>query len=142
MTCWRTRGRSAPRLAGPARQRPRPRARGRAACARSRCSCDRAGAPRERQLEDLLRPGSERRRAGRRRAGGTDRLLDLLAHRLERDAEGLERLGGEPVTLVDQTEQDVLGPDEAVVEEARLFLGQYQHPSCPVSEPLEQIPLP
>ena len=96
----------------------------------------------QRQLENLLRPRGERRRAGRRRPGWTDRLFDLLAHRFERDAEGLERLGGEALTLVDESEQDVLGPDEAVVEKTRLFLGQYEHPSCPVGEPLEQIALP
>ena len=40
----------------------------------------------QRQLEDLLRSRCERRRAGRGRSGGPDRLLDLLAHGLERDA--------------------------------------------------------
>jgi hypothetical protein len=31
----------------------------------------------------------------------------------------------------------VLGPDEAVVEQARFLLRQYQHPSGPISEAFE-----
>ena len=73
------------------------------------------------------------------RAGHADRLFDLLAHGLERDAERLERLGGDALALVDQSEQDVLGADEAVVEQARLFLRQHQHPSCPVGESFEHV---
>ena len=96
----------------------------------------------KRQLENLLRSRRERRRPGRRRAGRPDRLLDLLAHGLERDAERLERLGRESLALVDQAEQDVLGPDEAVVEEARFFLSQDQYPACPIGESLEQLQTP
>ena len=96
----------------------------------------------QRELEDLLRPRRERRRAGRGRPGGTDRLLDLLAYGLERDAEGLERLRGESLALVDEAEQDVLGPDEAVVQKARFLLSQDQHPACPIGESLEQLRLP
>ena len=56
---------------------------------------------------------------------------------LERDAEALERLGGDAVALVDQAEQDVLGADVVVGEHAGLFLGQHDHPTGPVGEPLE-----
>jgi hypothetical protein len=38
---------------------------------------------------------------------------------------------------VDQAEQDVLGADETVVEEARLLLSEDQNSSCPVGESLE-----
>ena len=67
-----------------------------------------------------------------------DDLLDLGAHGLERDAERLERLGRDALTLVDQAEQDVLGPDVVVVEEPRLFLREDHDPPCPVGEALEQ----
>jgi hypothetical protein len=91
------------------------------------------------QLEDLLGARRERRRARRRGPGRPDRLLHLLAHRLERDPERLERLGGDALALVDQPEQDVLGADEVVVEQAGLLLGEDEDSACPVSEPLEQV---
>ena len=69
--------------------------------------------------------------------GHADRLLDLLAHGLQRDPEGLEGLGRDALTLVDETQQDVLGPDEAVIEQARFLLRQHQHPPCPVGEAFE-----
>ena len=91
----------------------------------------------QRELEDLLGPRRERRGAARRGAGHADRLFDLLAHGLEGDPEGLERLRGDPLALVDQPEEDVLGADEAVVEQARFLLRQHQHPPCPVGETFE-----
>ena len=66
-----------------------------------------------------------------------DDLLDLGAHGLERDAERLERLGGDALALVDQPEQDVLGPDVVVVEQARLFLRQDDHSAGSVGEAFE-----
>ena len=53
--------------------------------------------------------------------------------------ERLEGLGGHALALVDQPEQDVLGADEAVVEQARLLLRQHQHSSCPVGEAFEHV---
>ena len=41
------------------------------------------------------------------------------------------------VALVDQPEQDVLGPDVVVVEEPRLFLREYDDSAGPVGEALE-----
>ena len=92
----------------------------------------------QRQLEDLLGPGREGDVPGRRRAALADDLLDLVAHGLERDAERLERLGGDAFALVDEPEQDVLGADVVVVEEPRLFLGQDDDPASPVGEAFEQ----
>ena len=66
-----------------------------------------------------------------RRAALADDLLDLAAHGLERDAERLERLGGDAFALVDQPEQDVLGADVVVVEQARFFLRQAPRPGGP-----------
>ena len=91
----------------------------------------------QRKLEDLLGPRREGRRAGRGSPGGTDRLLDFLAYGLEGDAEGLERLRGESLTFVDEAEQYVLCPDEAVVQKTRFLLSQDQHPACPIGESLE-----
>ena len=91
----------------------------------------------QRQLQDLLGPGRERRGAGRGRPGRADRLLHLLAHCFQADPEGLERLGRHALTLVDEAEQDVLGPDEVVVEQARFFLGQDQDSSGSVSKTFE-----
>ena len=59
----------------------------------------------ERQLEDLLGPGRERRRTARCGAGHADRLFDLLAHGLEGDPQRLERLGGDALALVDQAQE-------------------------------------
>src|SRR5690606_18940391 len=90
------------------------------------------------QLEDLLGAGRERDVPGRRRAALADDLLDLLPHRLEADAQRLERLRGDPLALVDEAEEDVLGADVVVVEEPGFFLGQDHDPSSPVGEPFEQ----
>ena len=67
-----------------------------------------------------------------------DELLHLAANGLERDPERLEGLGGHALALVDEAEEDVLGADVVVVEQARLFLGEYHDPPGPVGEPLEQ----
>ena len=92
----------------------------------------------QRQLEHLLGAGRERDVARRRRAALADDLLDLAAHGLEGDAERLERLGGDAFALVDQAEQDVLGADVVVVEEARFLLGQHDDSAGPVGEAFEQ----
>ena len=96
----------------------------------------------ERELEDLLGPRRERDVPGRRRAALADDLLDLAADGLQRDAERLERLGRDALTLVDQPEQDVLGADVVVVEEPSFLLGQHDDPSGSVGEPFEQVSLP
>ena len=89
------------------------------------------------QLEHLLGARREGDVAAGRLLALADDLLDLGAHGLERDVEALERLGGDSFALVDQAEQDVLGPDVVVGEHAGLFLGQHNHPTGPVSKPLE-----
>jgi hypothetical protein len=93
----------------------------------------------QRQLEHLLGARREGDVARRRRATLADDLLDLAAHCLQGDAERLERLGGDALTLVDEAEQDVLGTDVVVVEQARLFLGQHDHPTGPVGESFEHL---
>ncbi len=93
----------------------------------------------EAQLQDLLGARCERDVPGRRRATVTDDLLHLGAHGFERDAERLERLGRDALTLVDQTEQDVLGADVVVVEQPRLFLRQHDHSSGSIGETFEHL---
>ena len=88
----------------------------------------------QRQLEDLLGARRERDVARRRRAALADDLFDLVAHGLERDAEALERLGRDAFAFVDEPEQDVLGADVAVVQQAGFFLGEHHDPPCPVGE--------
>ena len=55
----------------------------------------------------------------------------------QRDPERFERLRGEPFALVDQAEQDVLGPDVVVIEEPRFFLREHDDPPSAISETLE-----
>ena len=92
----------------------------------------------QRQLEHLLGAGRERDVARRGLPAVADDLFHLGAHGLERDAERLECLGGNSFALVDQAEQDVLGPDVVVVEQARFLLGEDYDPSRSVGEALEQ----
>ncbi len=92
----------------------------------------------QRELEDLLGPGGEGDVAAGRLAALTDDLLDLVADGLKGDPERLEGLGGHTLTLVDEAQEDVLGADVVVVEQACLFLRQHHHPAGPVGEPLEQ----
>ena len=67
-----------------------------------------------------------------------DDLDDLESHRLEADAHALESPGGDAFALVDQAEEDVLGADVVVVQQARFFLGQNHDPACPIGKPFEQ----
>jgi hypothetical protein len=96
----------------------------------------------ERELQDLLGPGRERDVSGRSGLALTDDVLDLLADGLQRDPQGLQGLRGDPLTLVDQPEQDVLRADVVVVEHPRLFLGEDHDPAGPVREPLKHALLP
>ena len=95
------------------------------------------------EFEHLLRTWREGDVTRRRRAALADDLLDLAAHRFEGDAEALESLRGDAFSLVDQPEQDVLGADVAVVEEACLLLGEHDDSPSPVSEAFEHgVPFP
>ena len=96
----------------------------------------------QRELEHLLGARREGDVAARRRATLADDLLDLVADGLERDAEGFERLGGDPLALVDEAEEDVLGADVVVIEEPRFFLGEDDNPAGSVSEAFEQLTPP
>jgi hypothetical protein len=69
--------------------------------------------------------------------GPADRSFDLVAHGIEGDSQRLERLGGDSLSLRDEPEEKVLGADEAVIEQARFFLRQYQDAAGPIAKPLE-----
>ena len=94
----------------------------------------------ERELEHLLRPGGEGDVTRRRRPALTDDLLHLGADGLEGDREGLEGLRGDALTLVDEAEEDVLGADVRVIEEASLLLSEHHDAASPVGEAFEHVP--
>ena len=94
------------------------------------------------QLEHLLGARREGDVPGRLLLTLADDVLHLLAHGVERDAERLQSLGGHAFTLVDETQQDVLGADVVVVEHLRLFLGEDDHTTGSVRESLEHRSTP
>src|SRR4051794_6870507 len=93
----------------------------------------------QRELQHLLRPRGEGDVTGRGLLALADDLLDLLADALERDAQGLQCLGGDAFALVDQAQEDVLGADVVVVEHPGLFLGQDNNAAGSVGEPFEHL---
>src|SRR5262249_45895109 len=91
----------------------------------------------QRQLEHLLGPGRERDVALRAAVAPADQPLDVRADALQADPEPAQGDGADAVALAKEAEQEVLGPDVAVVEEAGLFLGQHHRVTGPVGEALE-----
>ena len=91
----------------------------------------------QRELQDLLGPRRERDVPARRLLTLPDDLLDLPTDALQGDPERLQGLRGHPLTLGDQTKEDVLGADVVVVEHPGLFLGQDDNPPRSVGEPLK-----
>src|SRR5262249_9440909 len=93
----------------------------------------------ERQLENLLGPRRERDVSRGSRLALSDDLFDLRADRFQRDAQGLQGLRGHALALVDEPEQDVLGPDVVVVDHPRLFLGEDHDAPGAVGEPFKHL---
>ena len=62
---------------------------------------------------------------------------DLGAGGLERDAERVEHPCAKALALANETEKDVLGPDETVTKQSRLFLRVSEHSARPVGEAFE-----
>ena len=91
----------------------------------------------EAELEDLLGARGKGDVPAGRLLSLADDLLDLGTHRLERDPERFQRLRGDAFALVDQAEQNVLGADVIVLEEACFLLGQHHDPSRTVGKPFE-----
>ncbi len=91
----------------------------------------------KRQLQDLLRTRRERDVPAGCLLALADDLLHLGTDGLERDAQALQCLGGDTLTLVNHPEQNVLGADVIVIEEPGLFLSENHDPSGPVREPFK-----
>ena len=77
--------------------------------------------------------------------GGLGTLADdldyLIANGLKVDAHAFEGPSGDAFAFVEQSEEDVLGADVAVVEEPRFFLGQHHDPAGSIGEALKQLGL-
>ncbi len=93
----------------------------------------------ERELKYLLGARGEGDVPGRGLLALADDLLYLLADAIERNAQGLKRLGGNAFTLVDKTQEDVLGTDVVVVEHACLFLGKHNNATGTVRKSLKHF---
>ena len=91
----------------------------------------------ERQLENLLRPGREGNVTAWSLRTLPDDLDDLGANRLETDPKALETARGYALALVDEAEQDVLGPYVIMVKQPGFFLGEYNDSPGPVGEPFK-----
>ena len=92
----------------------------------------------DRVLDDLLGP----RRLGQLAHGdhlgaALDELLDLEADLAQVDVEVLEDVGADSGALLDEAEQDVLGPDVLVVEPLGLLVGEGHHLAGSVGESFE-----
>jgi hypothetical protein len=96
----------------------------------------------ERQLEHLFRTRGERGGPGGCGSGESYRLFDLLPHSLQRDAERFERLGRDTLTFVDEPQEDVLGANKAVVQQARLLLCEDENSASTVCKSFEHPPPP
>ena len=91
----------------------------------------------QRELEHLLGARGERDLAGGDLLAGADDADDLGADALHRDVERLEHARGEALLLAEQAEQDVLGADVVVLEDAGFLLGEDDHLSGPFCEALK-----
>jgi hypothetical protein len=89
-------------------------------------------------LDDAFGPGGVGQLAhGDHFGSAFDKLFDLQAHLAQVDAEVLEHVRPDPGTLLDQSQEDVLGSDILVVEPLRLLIGQGHYLSGTVSKPFE-----
>jgi hypothetical protein len=69
----------------------------------------------------------------------SDSAFYLFGQLLVADPGGAENLGGDAFALVEQSEQEVLGPDEVVLENPGALLGQDQDPPGAIGETLEHV---
>jgi len=91
----------------------------------------------ERQLQNLLGPRREGDVSGLHGLPAPDDLLDLDADHTQGDVHRTEGLRGHAVPLVDQAEEQMLGPDVVVAEHPRFLLGEDHDAPGTVGEPLE-----
>ncbi len=93
----------------------------------------------DRQLDDALCPRSQPDLTDDRPVAAADDELDGGADLRQFDVHVLEDAGGDTLTLTDQPEQQVLGPDVVVVEALRLVLRERQDLACAVGELVEPV---
>ena len=78
----------------------------------------------QRKLEDLLGARGEGDMTAGRGLTLADDLDDLAAHGVQGDVHRLQGLGGDPLALMDEAEEEVLGANVVVVERPSLVLSQ------------------
>ena len=91
----------------------------------------------ERELEDLLRARRERRLRARAFLAVADDALDLLAHLVEVDVQGVESLRGDALVLAQEAEEQVLRAYVVVVEMTGLVLREHHDLAGPLRETFE-----
>ena len=92
----------------------------------------------DRQLEHALGLRGERHLAEGQGLGEPgQRPLDFGLDGLQPEAEPLEHRSRDALAVTDQSEEDVLGPDEVMTEPPGLFPGQDDDPTRPLRESLE-----
>lgn len=91
------------------------------------------------QLEHLLGAGREGDVTGGGLVALADDVAHLLARGLEGHPEGLEGLGADALVLMDETQEDVLGADVVVVQQARLVLSQDDDAAGAIGEAFEHV---
>ena len=89
------------------------------------------------ELEHLLGAGGEGDLAGGDLLAGAHDADHLSADALDGDVERLEDARSESLLLAQQAEEDVLGTDVVVLEDAGLFLGENDHLPGPFGEALK-----
>ncbi len=90
------------------------------------------------QLQHALGLRGERHLAERQGLGESgQRTLDLGLDCLQPQPETLKHRGGDALAVTDESEEDVLRPDEVMTEPTCLFSGQDDDPTRPLSESFE-----
>src|SRR5947209_1079003 len=98
----------------------------------------------EGQFQHFLGPWGERDFLVGSPLAAADGGFDLGAHAVGGNIQALQDLAGDALTLADDPQQDVLGPDRAVVEALGFFLGQNDDPPgalCKSLKHCDDVPL-
>ena len=89
------------------------------------------------QFQHLLGSRGERWRTDEASSGQQDCFCHLGAGGIEPDPELRQRPGGDALAFMDEAEEDVLSPDEAVIEQPGFLLGQHEDSATAVCKALE-----
>src|SRR5205823_3426901 len=93
----------------------------------------------QRELEHFLGTRRERDLSRGDLLTGADDAHDLRTHALDGDVQRLEHTRGKTLLLAEKAEQDVLGADVVVLENASLLLGEDYNLPGSLCESLEQL---